>query len=78
MMADLSTTIGSLRSELGRAQSNLSSNNKIKDTIQEQYEKANETIQIQVILLDLLINNDRLKYPFIVIIGYGLFEGRGY
>ena len=62
MMADLSTTIGSLRSELGRAQSNLSSNNKVKDTIKEQYEKANETIQIQVMHLTLFIHSNRLKY----------------
>ena len=48
MMADLSTTIGSLRNELGRAQSTLTTNVKIKENIQEQYQQANETIKLQV------------------------------
>ena len=48
MMTDLSTTIGSLRSELGRAQNNLTSNVKVKETVQEQYNKANATILLQV------------------------------
>ena len=48
MMADLNTTIGSLRNELGKAQSNLTNNTKMKENIQEQYQQATETIKLQV------------------------------
>jgi len=55
IVTDLNTTISDLKGELGKAQENMNSLSSLKDTLDSQQYRTNETLRIQV---------KRIKFSF--------------